>query len=47
MIVVTLAYLAGSIVMEPTLWLDPLGPMVKTIPALALTLVSLAILEER
>lgn len=47
MIVVTLAYLAGSIVMEPTLWLDPLGPMVKTIPALALTVLALAIPEER
>lgn len=47
MIVVTLAYLAGSIVLEPALWLDPLGPMVKTIPAMALALAALAILEER
>lgn len=47
MIVVTLGYLAGSIVLEPALWLDPLGPMVKTVPALALTLVALAILDER
>ena len=47
MILVTLAYLAGSILMEPSLWLDPLGPMVKTVPALALTLAALAILDER
>lgn len=47
MILVTLAYLAGSLLMEPALWLDPLGPMVKTVPALALTLVALAILDER
>ncbi|HWU63889.1 MAG TPA: SDR family oxidoreductase [Ensifer sp.] len=47
MILVTLAYLAGSILMEPSLWLDPLGPMVKTIPALVLTFTALAILDER
>ncbi|MCD2176631.1 SDR family oxidoreductase [Rhizobium sp. C1] len=47
MVIVTLAYLAGSIVMEPALWLDPLGPMIKTVPALALTLVALVILDER
>ena len=47
MIAVTLAYLVGSIVMEPVLWLDPLGPMVKAVPSLMLTLVALAILDER
>lgn len=47
MILVTLVYLAGSLVMEPALWLDPLGSMVKTVPSLALTLVALAILDER
>lgn len=47
MIIVTLAYLVGSMVMEPTLWLDPLGPMVKTVPSLVLILAALAILDER
>jgi hypothetical protein len=47
MILVTVAYLAGSVVMEPALWLDPLGPMVKTVPSLVLTLAALAILDER
>ncbi len=47
MILVTMAYLAGSVVMEPALWLDPLGPMLKTVPSLVLTLAALAILDER
>ncbi|MCD2173203.1 SDR family oxidoreductase [Rhizobium sp. C4] len=47
MILVTLGYLAGSLLLEPALWLDPLGPMVKTVPSLVLTLVALAILDER
>ncbi len=47
MIGVTFGYLAGSVVMEPALWLDPLGPMVKTVPSLVLTLAALAILDER
>ena len=47
MVAVTLAYLAGSVLFEPALWLDPLGPMVKTIPALFLTIAALVILDER
>lgn len=47
MIGLTFAYLAGSAVWRPDLWLDPLGPMVKTIPAALLALVALAILEDR
>lgn len=47
MIATTLIYLAGSLLIEPALWLDPLGPMVKTLPALLLRVVSLAILDER
>jgi uncharacterized protein YbjT (DUF2867 family) len=47
MLATSLAYLAGSVVLEPALWLDPLGPMVKVIPALILTLATLAILDER
>ncbi|QEE44192.1 SDR family oxidoreductase [Rhizobium sp. WL3] len=47
MIAVSLAYLAGGTVIEPTLWLDPLGPLVKVLPSILLTLVILAVLEER
>lgn len=47
MLGLTLAYLAGSALWRPDLWLDPLGPMVKTLPAALLALVALAILEDR
>jgi uncharacterized protein YbjT (DUF2867 family) len=47
MIVTSLAYLAGGTLLEPQLWLDPLGVLVKVLPSIALTLVSLAILDER
>ncbi|MGK6316002.1 SDR family oxidoreductase [Neorhizobium sp. DT-125] len=47
MIAVSLAYLAGGTLLEPQLWLDPLGPLVKVLPSIVLTLVSLAILDER
>ncbi|CDZ33443.1 NAD-dependent epimerase/dehydratase [Neorhizobium galegae bv. officinalis] len=47
MILTSLAYLAGGTLLEPQLWLDPLGVFVKVLPSIALTLVSLAILDER
>ncbi|MFC5756892.1 SDR family oxidoreductase [Rhizobium sp. GCM10022189] len=47
MLVVSLAYLAGATALEPALWLDPLGPLVKILPSLLLTLAALAILDER
>lgn len=47
MIATSLAYILGSAVLAPGLWLDPLGPMVKTAPLILLHLVALAILEER
>ncbi|MBB3607512.1 SDR family oxidoreductase [Rhizobium sp. BK602] len=47
MLLVTLAYLAGGTILEPSLWLDPLGPLVKVLPSILLTAVTLAILEER
>lgn len=43
----SLAYLVGATVIEPSLWLDPLGPLVKIFPSFMLTLSGLAILEER
>jgi uncharacterized protein YbjT (DUF2867 family) len=47
MLAVSLAYLLGATLLEPALWADPLGPLVKVLPSLLLTLVALATLEER
>lgn len=47
MILASLAYMAGALVLAPALWADPLGPMVKTATLILLHLVALAILEER
>jgi uncharacterized protein YbjT (DUF2867 family) len=46
-VVVALAYLAGGTLLEPALWLDPLGAYVKVLPAILLSLATLAILDER
>ena len=40
-------YLAAGSIVAPDLWVDPLGPLVKVGPAMALMLVALAILPER
>ena len=47
MIGLTLLYLLGGTILAPGLWADPLGPLVKAIPALVLALVALAVAEER
>ena len=47
MIGLTLCYLAGGTWLAPDLWADPLGPLVKTLPALTLALVALAMAEDR
>ncbi len=47
MVAVSLAYLAGATVLTPFLWIDPLGPLVKVLPAMVLALAVLAILDER
>lgn len=47
MLAVSFAYLLGGTIIQPALWLDPLGPLVKIFPSIALTLCALAILEER
>ena len=43
----TVAYLIIGTLILPRLWEDPLGPMMKVWPILALNLVALAILDER
>ena len=42
-----LLYMFGALFVRPDLWLDPLGPMVKVAPVVALSLVCLAMAEER
>ena len=43
----SIVYIVVGTFLLPQLWADPLGPMLKVLPILALTLVALAILEER
>lgn len=46
-ILVSLAYLAGAALLAPHLYADPLGPMVKVVPSIALAIVVAAMAEER
>jgi nucleoside-diphosphate-sugar epimerase len=43
----SLFYMAGATILAPDLWIEPLGALVKTGPAIVLMLVALAILEDR
>lgn len=47
MIAVSLAYLAGATLFAADLWADPLGPLVKVLPATTLALLAAALLDER
>ena len=42
-----LVYMFGAAVLTPDLWLEPLGALVKTFPAIVLMLVALLILDNR
>jgi nucleoside-diphosphate-sugar epimerase len=44
---VSLFYMVGAAVMTPDLWIEPLGALVKTGPAIVLMLVALATLKDR
>lgn len=46
-IVVSLIYLVAGSVLTPGLWADPLGPLVKVLPVMALALALMAMAEER
>lgn len=46
-IAISLFYMAGAAAITPELWIEPLGALVKTGPAIVLMLVALAILEDR
>ena len=43
----SLGYMGGAAVLTPDLWIEPLGALVKTGPAIVLMMVALAILPER
>jgi len=47
MLALTGGYLISSLFTAPDLWLDPLGPMIKVIPSMVLTMFTISILEER
>ena len=46
-VLVAAGYLVASAVLTPHLWANPLGPMVKVFPAIALSLVIASLAEER
>ena len=46
-IAISLAYALAGTVLLPQLWVDPLGPFLKIGPIVMLSLVALAILDER
>lgn len=46
-IVVAVGYMLGSSVLTPALWIEPLGALVKTGPAIVLMMVALAISDDR
>jgi len=46
-IVASLGYMTGSAILTPDLWIEPLGALVKTGPAIVLMLVALSTLDNR
>jgi len=46
-IAVSLGYMAGTSILTPDLWIEPLGALVKTGPAIVLMMVALLILDNR
>ena len=42
-----LGYMAGTALLTPDLWIEPLGALVKTVPAIVLMLVALLTLDNR
>jgi hypothetical protein len=47
MIAVSVVYLVSASLLTPALWADPLGPMVKVLPAIMLAWITHALLEPR
>ena len=47
MLAASAAYLLGGTLLAPDLWGDPLGPLVKVVPAMLPAAMLLALAEER
>lgn len=47
MVILSLEYLIGGSIGAPDLWLDPIGPLLKILPIIGLSLLTAAIIEER
>ena len=47
MMLLSAAYLLGATLLTPDLWADPLGPLVKVLPAMMLALLVALVLEDR
>jgi hypothetical protein len=46
-IALSLFYMLGAAIITPDMWIEPLGALVKTAPAIVLMMVALAILDDR
>src|SRR2546425_804529 len=46
-IVASLGYMIGAAILTPDLWIEPLGALVKTCPAIVLMIVALLTLDNR
>ena len=46
-LIVSLLYLVAGTILLPRLWADPLGALLKIVPIVTVTLVALAILDDR
>jgi hypothetical protein len=46
-VIASLGYMLGAAILAPDLWIEPLGALVKTGPAIVLMLVALLILDNR
>ena len=47
MVAVSVIYMASAAVLTPALWVDPLGPMIKVVPAVVLSLITHQLLQSR
>lgn len=47
MIALSASYLIGSVYLAPDLWSDPLGPMIKVFPGMALAAIVWLMMEDR
>jgi len=46
-LMLSIAYLVLGTLLQPRLWADPLGPLLKIAPIVVLNLVAMAVLDDR